>query len=125
MLVILDTSILIDIEQGNPSVVARLEKLIEELPNPEPAIAWVSFFEFYYGAMGSESEQKSLEFLNKFYFIGMDKEATRIFTSFKKAKSDVKDFDLLIASIALAQNAMLITRDSDFKRVKGLNLRLL
>ena len=126
MILVLDTSILIDIDRGNESTIFQLNALIDEFSNTEPAISWVSFFEFYYGTFQSEEGGgKSLEFLNKFSFLGMDKEATKIFTKFKKEKTNVKDFDLLIASVTIANNAILITKDSDFKIIKGLSYKII
>ena len=126
MIVIFDTNILIDIDHGRSDVIESVSALVEELPATEYAITWVTFYEFYYGAYPNDAVVKrSLEFLNKFSFLAMDKEATKVFTYLKKEKTDVKDFDLLIAAITIANNAILITRDTDFKRIKNLQVKIL
>ena len=126
MLILLDTSILIEIDAGNQKVISKLSELANGYPASDCAISWVNFFEFYYGSMGDQKmAENCLQFLNKFSFLEMTKEATKIFTRFRKEKTNVKDFDLLIGSIAIANNALLVTMDGDFKRIKGLNYRLI
>ena len=126
MLFILDTSILIDIDKGDEDVINFLREIATDHQSAEPAITWVTFFEFYYGALGEAGNaKKALEFLGSFSFLPMDQEATETFTRLKKEKADVKDFDLLISSIAITNRAILITKDGDFKRVKGLSYKII
>lgn len=125
MLAIFDTNILIALDKGDQQAVSKIRELGNEFQSLEAAVTWVNFFEFYYGAKGEALATKSLDFLNKFTFLGMDRESTKIFTKLRRAGSNVKDFDLLIASIALANNAILFTRDGDFKHVPELKYKLI
>lgn len=129
MLLIIDTNILIEIDGGNEHLIRQIEDVMSEDPDAEPAVTWVNYFEFYYGKTKKpETAQKALEFLANFSYLGMDKEATQVFAHLRRDRinvTDVKDFDLVIASIAMANNAMLITKDKDFKRVKNLNVKIL
>ncbi len=129
MLLVIDTNILIEIDGGNEHLIKQIEEIMHDDPDAEPAVTWVNYFEFYYGKTKKlESAQKALEFLANFSYLGMDKEATQIFAHLRRDKinaTDVKDFDLIIASIVMANSAILITKDKDFKRVKNLNVNVL
>ena len=129
MLLIIDTNILIEIDWGNEDLIKRIENIMLDYPDAEPAVTWVNYFEFYYGkAKKPETAQKALEFLANFSYLGMDIEATQTFVHLRRDKinaPDVKDFDLVIASITIANDAILITKDSDFKQVKNLNVKFL
>ncbi len=117
MFVLFDTNILIDIENGKAN--------IPFIPNSEPAICWATYYEYYFG----DSSGKSCNFLDAFAFLEMDKKSARIFCDLKKKmkneKNKIGDFDLMIASVAMANDALLITRDSDFNAIKGLKFKIL
>jgi predicted nucleic acid-binding protein len=121
MLVLLDTNILIDIEKGHQDTIEKLKALYLQFPNSELSVSWANYFEFYFGNETKEAR----DFLTQFAFMEMDKKSTEIFTELKKRKLDVNDFDLLIASVAIANGAMLVTKDNDFEKVKGLNLKMI
>jgi predicted nucleic acid-binding protein len=121
MLVLFDTNILIDIEKGHEKTIEKLRELSRQFLNSRPAISWANYFEFYFG---NETEE-ARNFLGRFIFMEMDKKATEIFVELKKRKLEVSDFDLLIASVSIANGAMLVTKDKDFRKINGLNLRLL
>ncbi len=126
MLLVFDTNVLIDMNVGQEGTIAKVREFVSGLPSIDCAITWVNFFEYYYGAHETEtSANESLEFLNTFTFLPMDKEATKLFSVLKKRKLSVKDFDLLIASVCLANGALLLTRDGDFKRVPNLNCKII
>lgn len=121
MLVILDTNILIDIEKGFEKTILQLKTLTSELVISEPAITWISYYEFSFGA---KNDKKSDDFLNNFVFLDMTKEATTVFTKLKKQNLSVRDFDLLISSVVIAHGGLLITKDRDFQNVPGLNVKI-
>ncbi|MGV8085763.1 MAG: type II toxin-antitoxin system VapC family toxin [Candidatus Bilamarchaeum sp.] len=122
MLVVLDTNILIDIEKGFESTISKLTELSSTLPISDPAITWANYYEFYFGVSNTK---EATMFLDNFVFLEMTKEATAIFTRLKKQNLQVKDFDLLISSVVIANNALFITKDQDFKKIPGLKYKLL
>jgi predicted nucleic acid-binding protein len=121
---LLDTNTLTESLKGHPKIVSRLRAI----PPPDdvqlPVISW---FEAVRGRMAtiltaSEEEQllraqerldADLEAMNSLQIRGVNEEAARHFSflrSHKKAKK-IQRPDLLIACIALANNATLVTRN--------------
>lgn len=123
MLVILDTNILIDLDKRSEATIRAIRELLDSQEHAEPAITWVTFSEFYYGSLSDSTQsKKALDFLKNFTFLPMDEPASALFAQLRKDKVQVSDFDLLIASVVLTNDAVFITRDQDFKRVPGLNV---
>ena len=120
MFVILDTNVLIDLNKGNDRIAKEISEIISGVPDPEPAISWANYFEYRFG----DESETGKRFLSEFIFLEMDKRATECFTELKRKTKNASDFDLITASVALANNAVLITRDKDFEKIKGLRLRL-
>ena len=94
-------------------------------------ISIITLIELYYGAHKSEkvtgnlAKVKRLE--TEFEIIPTGKESAEIFGMFKatleKSGARLDDFDLIIASCAMAHNLTLVTNNvGHFKRIEGLKL---
>ncbi len=116
----MDTSIIIDILGNDAPLQEKLERIGERISttvitkyellkskNTDPVEGVLSIMEVY------EFDGKSAEI------------CARIFKSLKADGKMINELDILIASIAIAHDELLITRDKDFKRIKGLKLLVL
>jgi predicted nucleic acid-binding protein len=134
-MIILDSDILTLYSYGH----ANVRKQYDAVPEDEEiAITAITRMEILRGRTDSllkaadEAElkaatgrlQKAEEMLSDFLVIHVDDEAIRHFGSLlKQKKLKMKRPDMLIACIALAQNALLVTRNTkDFEKVSGLRL---
>ena len=112
----LDTNIVVAALNGIPSVSLKLTSLqARDIVFPAPVIA-----ELYFGARASTRVKENVaridRLLERFVVSPFDDGAARMFAEVKaglRAKGLAKsDFDLAIASIALANSATLITHDA-------------
>lgn len=87
--------------------------------------------EMFYGAAKSQNPERSLErqltFLNQFVSLYFDDQAASVYsiirTRLEKSGTPIGPNDLLIASIAVANNLVLVTHNiSEFSRVEGLQI---
>jgi predicted nucleic acid-binding protein len=94
-------------------------------------ISVITLMELYYGAYKSQkvtsnlAKIKTLE--NSLEIIPLGKESVEIFGIYKskleKAGTPLDDFDLMLASCALAHNLVLVTNNiKHFRRIEGLKL---
>ncbi len=118
MNLILDTSIIIDIERGNKELILELDKLKAIYPAP-PRISFISYFEFLYGLKRKaiKNKEKSREFLELFDVI-QTTNTTAEHLVLLKDKYKLPLSDLLIASQAIETNGILITKDKDFENIE-------
>ena len=126
MVRILDTDTCIEILRGNRNVLERRQSVTDEV-----ATTWITAAELFYGAAKSQASARNkkllVEFLATLRVIGMDSTAAEKFGQIKaeleQAGQQLADADLLIAAIALTQNATLITGNTrHYQRVAGLQL---
>ena len=124
---ILDSDILIYFLKGNQDIV---EKIIS-LPKDDLYITIINYTELLYGIYNSnkitQNKEKILPFLEKFKVLQFDKNSSEIFAKIKaklkKQGNIIADMDLMIASIAIANKAILFTNNiKHFKRIKELKL---
>lgn len=109
---LLDTDVCIEILRGSESVINRREQTLDTI-----ATSWITAAELYYGAANSSAPQsnRSLvdEFLATLPVIGLDRTAARRFGEIKALLQQrgmgLADADLLIAAVALAQGAVVVT----------------
>jgi len=124
---LLDTDTIIFILKGNPVV----EKNLLHHLNDSIKISVINLLELYYGAYKSKkvtsnlAKIKTLE--NSMEIIPIGKESVEIYGIFKarleKKGTPMDDFDLILASCALANNLVLVTNNvKHFKRIEGLKL---
>lgn len=124
---VIDSDILIYFLKGDRNVVNELLKL----PADELYTTRINYTELLYGAYNStkieENLTKFIDFLEKFTILEFDEKSSEIFAKTKaKLKKDgtiIADMDLMIASIAMANNHELVTNNQKhFSRVQGLKL---
>ena len=124
---LLDTDIIIYNLKGHDAVRKNLQRHSED----PMKISIITLLELYYGAYKSEkvtsnlAKVKTLE--NAFEVIPTAKESAEIFGTLKatleKSGTRLDDFDLIIASCAMAHNLTLVTNNVvHFKRIDGLKL---
>jgi len=124
---LLDTDTMIFSLKGDDAIQKNLERHI----NDPIKLSVITLMELYYGAYKSKkvasnlAKIKTLEQSLEILQIGI--ESTEIFGMLKsqleKKGSRLDDFDLLIASCALAHNLTLVTNNiKHFRRIKGLKL---
>ncbi len=124
---LLDTDTIIFSLKGHPAVNDHLRRHV----NDPMKISVISFMELYYGAYKSQQVTSNLAKLKtleqSFEMIPLGGESAEIFGRLKsqleKNGTKLDDFDLGIASCALAHNLILVTRNlKHFQRIEGLHL---
>ena len=124
---LLDTDIIIFNMKGHANVQKNLRQHIDD----PISISVITLMELYYGARKSErvsanlAKIKTLEQSIEVIPVGM--EATEIFGILKAqleiAGNRLDDFDLIIASCAIAHNLTLVTNNTKhFRRIDGIRL---
>src|SRR3989344_4084394 len=121
MNIVLDTSILIELERGNKQVFDRLDSLRKVYP-ATGRISFISYFEFLYGLSDKsvKNKDKYSIFLNKFGVIYTNKNTAQVLVDLKKSY-ELPLSDLLIAAQVIDSRAILVTKDKDFEIIKELN----
>lgn len=119
---ILDTSVLIEVLGNN----AALEEKLEKMDGGERmATTTVTKYELLKGP----KEGGVLALLNTIEIYDYDSRAAersaKIFKELKRKGRMVNELDILIASIAIAHDELLVTRDNDFKRIEHLKVLVL
>ncbi len=118
---ILDTSIVIEIERGNKEIIKKLNGLKVMHPSP-PKISFITYFEFIHGLRKKSLKNKeaSMNFIKFFEIVQTTKE-TAEFLSDLKGKYELSLTDLFIASHVIEGRGILVTRDKDFERITEIN----
>ena len=124
---LLDSDILIYFLKGNRQVVEQVSHHA-----PEDLItSRINYTELLYGAYNSTRVESNLRtilsFLDHFEILEFDKNAAEIFAQekarLKKSGTIIADMDLMIASIAIANDVALVTNNvKHFERIKNLRL---
>lgn len=126
MTLVLDTSILIDLERKNKMTIDFLKKVIT-LHKSQAKITFVNAFEFLVGAKRRlpKNLEKAELFLNEFIVLHTTNSTVRILSDlehkYKSRGLEVKLADLMIASLVIESNATLLTKDKGFERIAELN----
>lgn len=136
-MIILDTDCLSLLERKSGVEFYRLSEKLTEFPSLEITTTIISFEEQMRGWMaflaraGSIEKQisayeKLRQFLENYRYIPtlqFDEKAGKIFQNLKSQKIRVGTMDLKIASIAISQNALLVSRNlSDYEQIPGLRV---
>lgn len=125
MILTLDTSILINLEQANHQTIEKLKKL-SAIHHAPAHLTFISYFEFYYGIMNRSPKniQIAYEFLQKFPVLQPTKRTAEILAKLRKdheKKGQTLPLaDLLIASQVQEHNLLLVTKDKDFQIFEGI-----
>lgn len=123
---LLDTDVCIEILRGNESVIARREQTLDIV-----ATTWITACELYYGAAKSNAPQSNRsvvdEFLATLPIHSLDQPAARRFGEIKallqQRGQGLADADMLIASVALARGAVVITGNRrHYERIPGVEI---
>jgi predicted nucleic acid-binding protein len=124
---ILDSDILIYFLKGEKEVI----KKVLSLQNDELYITIINYTELLYGIYNSnkisQNREKILPFLDNFKILQFDKNASEIFAKLKaklnKQGKIIADMDLMIASIAISNKAILYTNNlKHFNRIDELKM---
>jgi len=124
-MLVLDTSILIDIEHNNKKVLSFLQDIYRDHPS-YPAITFATFSEFAFGALKQKKSWTAiLTELNKYQVLNSDTKSSILTAQLKyqlEAKGKIiDDFDILIAATVMVYKGTLITRDAHFNNIKELS----
>ncbi|MBW2037451.1 MAG: type II toxin-antitoxin system VapC family toxin [Deltaproteobacteria bacterium] len=124
---LLDTDTIIYTLKGHSAVIRNLHEHIHD----PIKISTVTLMELYYGAYKSQKVESNLAKIktleNSMDIIPLGKESAELFGIFK-AKLEMRgtpldDFDLTLASCALAYNLALVTNNiKHFERIEGLKI---
>ncbi|MFW6307059.1 MAG: PIN domain-containing protein [Campylobacterales bacterium] len=122
---LVDSDVLIYFLKGDREAVKKLSKL-----SPiELCTSRINYTELMYGAYNSARVEKNINtivpFLDNFQILEFCKESSIIFaktkTKLKRGGDIVADMDLMIASIAIANNCILITNNlKHFEKIEAL-----
>lgn len=118
----IDSSILIEIFRGDKKLAERLNKLIAS--DEELYVAPITAMELFKGAFLHHNSKEKIEqveeLLNGLEIIEFNidsyKEFGKMYSELKKKGVLIGEFDIMIASIAIANNLIIITKDKDFTR---------
>ncbi|MCY7407524.1 MAG: type II toxin-antitoxin system VapC family toxin [Alkalinema sp. CAN_BIN05] len=125
---LLDTNVCVMYLNGRSSAIR--DRLVST-PIEDMAVCSVVKAELFYGAMRSNNPTRTLErqqdFLERFVSLPFGDESALLFgqirASLASAGTPIGAYDLQIAAIALANNLILITHNTqEFERVNGLQL---
>ncbi|MEG4395953.1 type II toxin-antitoxin system tRNA(fMet)-specific endonuclease VapC [Microcoleus sp. BROC3] len=128
MIYLLDTNTCIGYLNGRSIGVLRR---LQALPSQDVAVCSVVKTELFYGSMRSNNPGRSLaqqqDFLNRFISLPFDDQSALIYGQIRAqlaaSGTPIGPNDLLISSIALANNLILVTHNTrEFSRVEGLRL---
>ncbi len=125
-----DTNICIYIIKKSPEkVLKKLEDIIKKNPEQDFYITSITLSELYYGVEKSSQQEKNLlalkGFLSMFKVLDFDQISAQIYgevrASLEKKGNLIGPYDLQIASIALANEMILVSNNlKEFDRIKGL-----
>ena len=109
---ILDTDVCVEILRGNSEVISRRREIQDSV-----ATSWITASELFYGAAKSAAPNDNRvlveQLLETMDVVGVNLEVARRFGALKATLEEtgqrLADADLLIASIALANDAILVT----------------
>jgi hypothetical protein len=113
MKVLIESSAIIDYLKGN-------KKVEEVILNSEEF--YVSYLTVYEVLLGKVKESKVFDFLSAFKIINLTKKdvviGSQIYKKLKDKGKLIGNFDILISAQAINRRLTLVTKDSDFLKVK-------
>lgn len=128
LIYLLDTNVCIVYLKGKSE---SIKIRFDGLPREQIAVCAIVKGELLYGAMGSNNPQKALNlqraFLSQFMSLPFDDGCAEVYGRIRRDLASqgkpIGGNDLLIASIALANNLVLVTHNvREFSRVEGLKI---
>ncbi len=123
MILILDTSVLIDIDNHQPKIAEKIATLRSQYPSLPIKISFMTYFEFYHGLRkkAPSALPRSLAFIELFKTLITTKETARLLSQLKHRHPTATLTDLFIAAQTLEHEGILITTDKDFQLIKEIN----
>ncbi len=122
MIILLDTSVIIDIDNRMESTLESLASLKASYP-ALPRISFMTYFEVIHGLsrMQPRRKQNSLAFIENFDVVQTTKATASVLSALRDKYGDLPFSDLFIAAQAMENNMILVTKDNDFSRIEGLD----
>lgn len=126
----LDTNVVVDIFRGDKNLKLKLEKIKDAF---NISITFITLCELYKGAyLYYKPEDKVNDVTNFIAFYGVIdfdvescKEFGKLYAELQNDGKMIPEIDLMIASIAKVNEAILITRDKKhFEKIKGLKIEV-
>ena len=120
MILVFDTSILIELDRGNKEIIRKLSDMRKVYP-ANAKISFVSYFEFLYGLRNKleKNKYKSMDFIEKFDIIQTSKDTANLLINLKQ-NYELSLSNLLIAAHTREVKGILVTKDKDFEKIKEL-----
>lgn len=122
-MITIDTSILIDIQHKKEKTIKKLQEIKEVHEGLHPLL-FIPYFEFIEGLQElSEMERKTLgQWIESLSFIAPTKKTANILAKLKRKYERIGEAvslaNLMIASQAIENNLVIITRDKGFKNIE-------
>ncbi|QQR54441.1 PIN domain-containing protein [Candidatus Peregrinibacteria bacterium] len=117
---LLDSNVLIYLGHGNKKIARQLLRL----KRPYFFSSVITYFEILYGCKTLEEKKLVKQYANDLAILDLRKEIIEAALELKEKKK-LKFKDLLIAATAQMEGLTLVTADKDFKKIKGLKVKLL
>jgi len=125
-MIVIDTSVLIDALHRKQAALRKIRELEER--GETLCTTQINVLELYKGVSSPTRSETGLEkvkkLLDAFVILNIDEDAYEMFgelsAELKRRGEAIGDFDELIASIALANEAAIVSGDGRFRRVPGL-----
>lgn len=123
-MIALDTNVLIALERGDKKVLAFMETMRRD--HKDIALPFPVLSEYYYGYLkkGEGDVQEALARLDSFELLHSTKGVAMRFAEIAhrlgKRGYPLPDMDVLIAAICVDHDAVLVTADRHFERIKDL-----
>ncbi|MEK6846812.1 MAG: type II toxin-antitoxin system VapC family toxin [Nanoarchaeota archaeon] len=120
-MLILDTSIIIELEKENKVFIAKLEELKKQ-ERSLPKISFITYFEILEGIenKSEKNKEKAKAFVELFEVLQTTKITAEKLVYLRK-NYELPIPDLIIAAQTLENNGTLITKDKDFNQIKEIN----
>mgnify|MGYP001561566809 CR=1 FL=1 len=117
-MLILDTSVVIELERKNQQVISQIEELKKQEPG-NPKISFMTYFELLEGIAkkAEHNKEKAQSFIELFEIIQTTNATAKKLVELRQ-KHEFPIPDLFIAAQVLEHNGILVTKDNDFKDMK-------
>ncbi len=122
MIILFDTSVLIDIENRYTKTIEKISKIRPQYPEV-PKVSFITYFEFIHGLRKKQphNKEKSLAFVENFGVVQTTKNTANLLSILKQKYGDLSFSDLFIAAQCIENNMILVTKDRDFDKIEELN----
>jgi tRNA(fMet)-specific endonuclease VapC len=125
-MIALDSSILIDLEKQESRTLNAMSRL--NIKNRPLGLPSVVYSEIYFGCLNKsmKKQQEMIDYLDSFDLLNTNRTSSMTLSRLRKMSYSkglpIPDMDLLIASIVMAHNATLVTKDEHFKDIEGIGV---